>query len=228
MNILKWSIIVVIIIIAAIAGISYGIVSSNYRFDLNKFSMVKLTSSRVRIEQPIDQIKINVRTAKLTIEPGAHPGIEMANVTNGQYQVKQSGNQLVIEQDDHLSHHLEIGKSPVIKLILPKPELEEINVSQLNGTLVFNQITAKELIVDHYNGTTIGNGLSIIEQGTINKHNGTTKLTGAQLPGLKVSVKTGNFTLNGERKAASMHTYDDHHANQLVINSGSGEVSVTD
>lgn len=227
MNVLKWSIIVVIVIVVGLVGISYGIISSNNRFDLNKLSMVKLTSRQVDLGQSIDHIKINVRTAKLTFTTGNRSKIEMTNVASGQYQVKQSGNQLVIEQDDHLSHHLEIGKSPIIKITIPKPEIKEINISQLNGTLIFNQLTTEKLIVNHYNGTTIGNGLKITEQGVINKHNGTTKLTGAKFPGLKVSVKTGNFTLNGVKKASSMHTYNDHHADQLVINSGSGQVSIS-
>ncbi|MCL1631934.1 DUF4097 domain-containing protein [Sporolactobacillus sp. CPB3-1] len=227
MKVLTWSIIIVLLIAVGLVGISYGITLSNNRFDLNKFSMVKLTSKQVELGQSINQIRINVRTAKLTFTTGNSSKIEMTHVANGQYQVKQSGNQLVIEQDDHLSHHLEIGKSPIIKITVPKPEIKEINVSQLNGTLIFNRLTTEKLIVNHYNGTTVGNSLTIAKQGVINKHNGATRLTGARFPGLKVSVKTGKFTLNGAKKASSMHTYDDHHTDQLVINSGSGQVSVS-
>lgn len=219
---IKWIILVLILL----GGIIFLINVSGFRFNLNQFSVEKLANSEITVnDETLKNIKLDVRTAKVTFKQGNKAEIRFLNVSNKQFRITQK-NGLSIIQNKSSQHQIEFGKTAEIEIITPK-NISKLEIHQLNGTLNLKNIVVDKVLINHVNGTTFASNLTIVKSGTIDKKNGSTTLNKIEVPGLKVKVKTGSFKLDGVTKANSSETYDDGKPNQLQINSNTGQVKVT-
>lgn len=218
-------IVVIFIIVIILTGLITWTNSTDRRINVNSFSVSKLTDKEFAISNTVENLSINVRTAKVKITSGDASKVFIKNVSKDQYQIENNNHKLTVFQKNSSSHNLEIGKSPEMLIVIPK-RMKNINVEQLNGTLKLDNLDVGSLEINHQNGTTLSNDLKVEKQGTISKKNGKTSLDNLAVSGLKVSVKNGAFTLNGSKKISSNKTYDDHQDQGLTINSGSGQVNV--
>lgn len=226
-NGLLWGISIVGVIILIVVAVVGWAMTTNKRVDVNSFSVTNLTNTSQTITNNTKEVKINARTAFIQIQSGDEPKVIFQNVGESQYQVTQKQGVLEISQAASHSHHLEIGRSAMIKVIVPRETLVDLTVAQLNGTLKLTDLSVKQLNINHHNGTTIAKRLTVLNGGAIEKDNGKTELNQLTTPGVRVAVKNGQFKLNGERKAGSGDTYSDDANHQLKINSKTGQVRVT-
>ncbi|WP_057895815.1 DUF4097 family beta strand repeat-containing protein [Liquorilactobacillus oeni] len=227
-TILIWLGFFIVILLLVGGGFALWAQKSARRIDVNSLKFEKLQTSSRSLSPQLQNIELKVRTARIFIEEGTKPKVDLENIPASQFKVTAAKQQLIITQKDYFSHRLELGKSATIRITLPAGKsLEELSVDQLNGLLKLNKITVQDLTIDHRNGTSLGQNLILKGSGEVKKRNGTTVFNNLAAPGLKVSIKTGTFKLNGQRKAASNQNYDDHQTKQLKIVSGTGQVRVT-
>lgn len=219
-NTLLISLITIVVLVGMIVGGIFWINTTNQRFNFNTMSISKLTTKNINLNE-LDNIDLNIRTAKVIVEESNTNSITLKNVTPHDLTVDSERN-LKISQEKNNKHQLEIGKSAVI-IIKSKQDLNSIKVNQLNGEFKIRNLNVNNMEIDHTNGSTIIDNLKLNNGGVINKKNGKTELTDVNIPGLKVNVKTGAFKSNGTKKNNS---YNDDHHEQLIINSNTGQVSV--
>ncbi|MFD1473027.1 hypothetical protein [Companilactobacillus mishanensis] len=214
-------IIVVVVLTLAVVLIS----ASGNRIDVNSFSVSKLENKTTQVSGDVKAVNLKVRTASVNIKKGTQNKIEFQNIVPDQFEVQVKSGKLNLIQHDYAKHHLEVGKSAAITIVLKNStDIKKLQVDQLNGTLKLNNLTTDNLLINHVNGTTLSNDLNVRDSGKLVKKNGKTSFTKFSSPGLKASVKTGTFKLNGTKKS---NDYNDNKDAQFVINSGSGQVSVT-
>lgn len=213
--------IVVVVLVVGIGGFVGWANQSGHLVNVNTLSVNKLTNDDINMSE-LEQVRLNVRTAKVTIEKSDTDSISLQNIVSKNFKISKDNSSINIRQKGSDKHQLEIGKSPVI-VIRIKQGLNTVNIHQRNGTLRFNDVAVKDMKVTHVNGSTIADGLSVTHSGEITKKNGKTDLDNLTIPGLAVSVKNGTFKLNGTKKSNS---YSDNKANQLSIVSGNGQVGI--
>ncbi|AKP66154.1 DUF4097 family beta strand repeat-containing protein [Companilactobacillus ginsenosidimutans] len=225
---MKKILLIVLVVLIVIVVAVFGIQAAGMRANLNTLSIKKVSDQSIELPNELNSVDIKVRTAKVTIEKGNKSEVIIKNKVVGQYKIDSKDNQVSILEQNYGKHQLEIGKSASILIRVKNAQnMNQIKINQLNGTLNLNSLKVNNLSVDHQNGTTLANNLNLPTGGSINKKNGTTNLKNINTPGLKVSVKSGNFELNGRKKASSKHTYTDNSTKQLQINSGSGQVKIS-
>lgn len=196
---------------------------TNRRININTASINPLTSKGISLSNP-QRIDFSVRTAVVQIKSGTSSKLQFDNISNDQYHLTKHNNILKITENNALKHQLEIGKSPKITLTIPQKAIDSLVIEQLNGTLKLNDLTIDHLKIHHHNGTTLSKNLTIKSTSKLIKDNGETTLTNLNVSGLVVNVKTGQFKLNGKKQ---IKNYRDSGHDPLTINSGSGQVSVT-
>lgn len=215
--------IITTLLLITIIGIGFisWINNNHYQFTVNNFKLSKLEQRKVKLDA-LNSLTINVRTAKIKIKEAPTSSLTIDNFIPSQFNLEQKNGKLTINQNDFSNHQIELGRSPIITITV-NHDLNDINIDQLNGTLSFEQVTTNKLNVFHHNGTTTATNLKIRNSGHIIKKNGTTNLNNLAVKGLRVSVKTGNFKLNGTKQSKQ---FDDHHPNQLAVDSTTGQVSI--
>lgn len=120
---------------------------------------------------------------------------------------------------------MEIGKSPIITITVTNPhQLKAINGQLLNGTLSLSQLTTRTLALKHLNGTTLINHLTVTHGGYFTKTNGRTDLQRLTANGLNVTIKNGQFKLNGKPQAKIYRQVGTH---PLTVTSQNGQLSLT-
>lgn len=223
---LKWILLVVIVLSVLIGGAAWGITASGHRVNVNQMSVAKLEDKTVKLSPGLNELSIKVRTAVVQIKQGSALSLKTENAVTGEYEIHQTGEKLTLTQSHANDHQLEFGRSATITITVPK-KLANIHVEQLNGTLRMENVTVGTLMINHLNGTTLMDSVTIVHDGTLTKKNGTTDLKQMTLPGLKMELTNGQGKLNGKKVAGNAKVYSDNQADQLVIKSGNGQVSVT-
>ena len=218
---------IIILIIIVIAGLIGWTTSTNRRLNVSDFSLTKLTNKEINLADNPERINLSVRTAVVKIQSGKTNTLKLINVGSNQYHVNQNDGQLGISEHNADTHQIEIGHSPQIILTLTKHNLQTLKVDQLNGTLKLNNLTVQDLQLHHHNGTTVVRGLTITGSGELTKDNGQTDFYQLTNSGLDVSIKSGQFKLNGIKKTGSGHSYHEAGNHPLTINSGSGQVRIS-
>ena len=218
---------IVVLVIIVIAGLIGWTTATNKRLNVSNFSITSLTSKQLQLNNNPQKIILSVRTAVVKIQSGKTNQLKLNNVAKSQYHINQGNGQLTITEDNVGKHQMEIGHSPVIILTLTKDVLKELSVDQLNGTLKLNQLTVKNLQLHHHNGATVVHRLTITGEGKLTKDNGQTDFYQLSSNGLEVSVRSGQFKLNGIKKTNSGHSYHEAGNHPLIIKSGSGQVRVS-
>ena len=186
---------IVIVIGLVLGGITFWAVKTKKRINLNTMAASSLTTKQVALTTP-KRIDISVRTAKIQIKTGVNTQLQLTNVSRDQYQVTKQAGVLRISEGNSQNHQLEIGKSPVITLTMPKETLNSLKINQLNGTLKLNDLVIDQLLVHHHNGTTLIKNLTLNDDSEIIKDNGETTINHLTVSGLKVNVKTGQVAIN--------------------------------
>lgn len=227
---MKKMLLTLLTIIIAFSVITAGLIgwtkATNQRLNVNQFSSTKLVSKDINLTKNIDSIDMSVRTAVVQVKVGPKTNLQLDNVGKEQYQIKQIDGNLSIVEQNSMQHQWEIGASPKIILTIPAKTLSRVQIEQLNGTLKLNDLTVKNLKLQHHNGTTIVRKLTITGHGELDKHNGQTDFYQLKSDGVTVSIKSGQFKLNGIKKASSGQRYRENGSHPLVINSGSGQVRI--
>lgn len=220
---LLWSLLILLVLFGLFA---LWIIVSQRRLNVNTGNLGRLTQQTVTLQSTPQKIRLDIRTARLVIKPGNHCQLSTNNVINNQFKINNSDHQLTLTEAHAAQHQFEIGKTPVITLTVPT-KIQQLTVNQLNGTLILNDLTVDSLEINHHNGTTTANNLTLRDSGQLTKENGKTDLRNLTSDGLAVSVKTGQFKLNGTKRAGSKQRYRQPGDHPLTITSGSGQVSVT-
>ncbi|WP_338231127.1 DUF4097 family beta strand repeat-containing protein [Companilactobacillus muriivasis] len=218
---------IIILIIVIITGLIGWTTSTNRRLNASDFALTKLTSKEIKLDSNPERIDLSVRTAVVKIQLGKTNTLKLTNVGSNQYHVNQNDSRLGISEHSADTHQIEIGHSPQIILTLTKRNLHALKIDQLNGTLKLNNLTVQDLQLHHHNGTTVVRGLTITGSGELTKDNGQTDFYQLTNSGLNVSIKSGQFKLNGIKKASSGHSYHEFGNHPLTINSGSGQVRIS-
>lgn len=229
-NKMKKILIALLILVAIVTVVIVGLIgwtaNTNQRLNVNQFTMTKLETKNMNVAEKINSIDISVRTAAIQVRTGQKANLQLTNVGQKQCQIKQIDGQLSITENNFSKHQWEVGQSAKIILTLPPKTLNHLQIEQLNGTLKLNDLTVKDLQLQHSNGTTIARKLTITGHGELDKHNGRTDLYQLTSDGLDVSVKSGQFKLNGIKKAGSGQRYRENGSHPLIIKSGSGQVRI--
>lgn len=224
-KVIGWLVGLIIVVAVVIGGMVWWANASSHRVNLSQLKVEKLTSTTFTAKHEAKNLAVNVRTAVVTVKSGSQFKVQATNVTSNDYQVKQIGDTVTVKQSQAGNHQLELGKSARIVVTVPS-QLTTLSVAQLNGTLKMTAVQVGHLTINHNNGTTLMNDITVLKDGTLNKKNGTTTLTHMHVPGVKFGVKNGQAQLNGKKVAKQGQTYNDDHAAQLVIVSGNGQVKV--
>lgn len=217
---------VTLILLIVLATSLFWIVASHRRLNVNTGQLGQLTHRTVTLRGTPQNISLRVRTARLNIQAGSHYQLLMNNVINNQFDINNNERDLSITEQNHTQHQLEIGKTPVLTLIVPA-KLHQLTIQQLNGTITLHNLTTDTLAVDHANGTTKIDQLTLKQSGQLTKQNGRTDITHLTSDGLHVTVKTGQFKLNGRKHTGQHPAYTQAGTHPLTINSGNGQVNVT-
>lgn len=214
----------VILSLIVVLGIGATVMNiGNFRVNMSNFSVEKLIDQKTNLEtENIKNLDVNIQNAKVEVRTGSRSQVEFKNVTKGQFKVSQQTGTVKIKQTNLGTR---LGKASEIIITVPQ-KIDNLTISHVSGTLKLTGLTIEHLDINHKNGTTVISD-SHLDSGIINKKNGSTTLKQVEVPGLKVSVKTGNFKLNGVTKAHGNQTYDDEQAKQLIIKSNTGQVEVT-
>ncbi|AKP64312.1 DUF4097 family beta strand repeat-containing protein [Levilactobacillus koreensis] len=219
---------VIILLIVLGGGLIAWANTTHRRIDVTNFTAKSLATKTISLADNPRQLTFDLRTAVLVIQPGSTTTLTLDHVTADQFQIDYSNDSLTVNQKDAQQHHLEIGKSAVLTLTVAHPTtLKALTITQLNGTLKLNGLTVNRLAIDHTNGTTLANHLTVTGNGQLTKKNGATTLNDLTTDGLHVAVKTGQFKLNGAKKAGSGQSYHELGQHPLTISSGSGQVQIT-
>lgn len=212
--------IIVICVVIVVSGISI-LNTSDKRVNVNEMSISKLQDKTINIDD-LKKIDVKIRSAKIVIKKSNSNSASLKNISLNDYKINSDSGRLRISQKENEKHKLEIGKSTII-VINVKSDLNSIDINQLNGTLQFNNIVTNLMNVNHSNGSTISNGLRIVNNGSIKKKNGKVELNNLVVDGLSVSVKNGAFKLNGKKEK---NNYDNNKHNQLLIKNDNGQILV--
>lgn len=215
-----WSILFLLILLGVF---TIWIILSQRRLNVSTGQLGQLTRQTQTLPTAPQTVQLDLRTAHLEIRSGTHYQLAMNHVMTHQFKITNHHQQLRITEGHATQHQIEIGKTPVITLTVPQ-SLQRLTVNQLNGTLILNRLTVDTLAIKHDNGTTTATDLTLIHGGQLTKKNGRTDLRQLTSDGLKVTVKTGQFKLNGTKRANS---YTQPGEDPLTITSGTGQVRVT-
>jgi len=226
---MKKIIIAVLIVLVAIVFIGGGLTAwatgTHRRLNLNHFTATPLTTQTQILSQSPKRIRFDLRTAVIKIEPGRTNQLKLTNAGQNQYQVNQTGTSWSLTEKQANRHQLEIGQSPTITLTLADPQaIQQLTINQLNGTLNLNDLTTNNLAIHHHNGTTFAQNLTLTGAGEVTKDNGRTTIQHLTSNGLTVTIRTGQFKLNGQKTGRH---YQQSGYQPLRITSGSGQVSVS-
>jgi len=226
---LLFSILITLIVLAVVLGGTVTWATTHHqRIDVNSLTITPLKTQQHQLTNRPQSINIAVRTAKVIIKRGRVNRLTLANVAPQQFAVTTKDNHLTLLQKSASDHHIELGKSAVITLTVAEPAtFTNLTIRQLNGTLQLNDLTTQRLAIDHQNGTTNADHLTVTAGGQLRKRNGTTTLTHLKTAGLQVSVKTGQFKLNGQKRAGNNQQACLPGAHPLTISIGSGQVRIT-
>ena len=218
-----WSLIILLILLGLL---TLWVITSQRRLNVKTGQLNRLTHQTVTVPTAPHTVRLTLRTAHLVIQPGSRYQLSMDNIINNQFEINNSNRHFNLTEAHANHHQFEIGKTPVITLTVPQ-NLQQLAITQLNGTLVLNRLTVGTLDVNHSNGTTTATDLTLLHGGQLAKKNGRTDLRRLTSDGLKVSVKTGQLQLNGAKRASSHQSYTKPGDAPLTIRSGSGQVQVT-
>ncbi|WP_367295687.1 hypothetical protein [Levilactobacillus yonginensis] len=224
------SILVMFIVLAIVlGGTIIWATTQHQRINVNSLTITPLKTQRRSLTNSPKNVNIAVHTAKVIIKRGQVNQLTLNHVTPNQFDVTIKGNQLTLLQNAANNHHVELGKSAIITLTVAEPAaFTDVTIHQFNGTLQLNDLTTQRLAIDHTNGTTNANHLTVTAGGHLRKQNGATTLTHLKTAGLQVSVKTGQFKLNGHKRAGNHQQASLPGTHPLTISSGSGQVQITD
>ncbi|WP_164504755.1 DUF4097 family beta strand repeat-containing protein [Levilactobacillus huananensis] len=204
-----------------------GITASQHRLTVNTGQLERLTHQTIPLEEQPHQLRLAVRTARVTIRTGTTPAVSLNQVAKAQYKVVNTPDHLSITEPLAHQHQLTIGHTPIITITLPAKRLKHLQITQLNGTLHLHPLIVNTGQITHQNGTTIAKHLTIHQGGQFTKCNGATTLTNLSVQGLQVSVKNGQAKLNGRRIAENHHAYRRAGQHPFIIRSGNGQVNLT-
>ncbi|WP_125568202.1 hypothetical protein [Companilactobacillus insicii] len=212
--------VIAICVVIALSGISI-LNTSDKRLNVNEMSISKLKDKTINIDD-LKKIDVKIRSAKIIVKKSNSNSVSLKNISLNDYEISSHSGRLRISQKENEKHKLEIGKSTII-VINVKNDLNSIDINQLNGTLQFNNIVVNRMSINHSNGSTISDGLRLVDNGSIKKKNGKVELNNLIVDGLSVSVKNGSFKLNGKKEK---NNYDDNKHNQLLIKNDNGQIMV--
>lgn len=212
--------VIAICVVIALSGISI-LNTSDKRLNVNEMSISKLKDKTINIDD-LKKIDVKIRSAKIIVKKSNSNSVSLKNISLNDYEISSHSGRLRISQKENEKHKLEIGKSTII-VINVKNDLNSIDINQLNGTLQFNNIVVNRMSINHSNGSTISDGLRLVDNGSIKKKNGKVELNNLIVDGLSVSVKNGSFKLNGKKEK---NNYDDNKHNQLLIKNDNVQIMV--
>lgn len=226
---MKKIIIPVLVILVAIALIGGALtawaIGTHRRLNLNHFTTTPLSTQTQTLSQSPKRIRFDLRTAVVRIKPGRTNQLTLTNAGSNQYQTNQTGTSWSLTEKQANRHQFEIGQSPTITLTLTDPRaIQQLTINQLNGTLKLTNLTTHGLSIHHHNGTTLAQDLTLTGAGNLTKNNGQTTIQHLTSNGLAVTIRNGQFKLNGHSAGRHYHQSGHH---PLHITSGSGQVSVT-
>lgn len=220
---LFWLLLAIVIILGTLV---LWLTTSNRRFNVSTGRLSQLTTQNRSFDTQPQTVHLVLRTAQLKIKSGNHYQLTARHVSSDQFKLTHSNGVLSITEANAKHHQLEIGKTPVLTLTVPT-KVEQLTVDQLNGTLALNDLTVGMLTLHHHNGTTKATNLTVTRGGELIKQNGRTDLRRLTSDGLSIAIKTGQFKLNGIKRASNQQTYTQAGNHPLTIKSGTGQVRVT-
>ncbi|WP_413627967.1 DUF4097 family beta strand repeat-containing protein [Fructilactobacillus vespulae] len=219
----KW-VLLIGLVVGAIFGCLYLWASStNNRINVNHFKIDHLDKFTFSSDKKQVNLKLSTRTANLNITEGNEFKIVLNDAVKSDYKFSEQENNIKLVQKDAHSHQLEIGNTPTINIQVPKNQIDNYDIYQLNGTIQIKQLVANKATIQHDNGTTNLTDFSVHNGGTLNKKNGSTNLSNVAVAGIKAKVDNGNISVSGDKKGKS---YQTGNTPFFEINSGQGQIKI--
>ncbi|GBG95154.1 hypothetical protein LFYK43_16130 [Ligilactobacillus salitolerans] len=222
---LLWTIGIVVVVLLIAGGFAVFLMQTGRRFDFNTQKMQDLTTQEIAIKDTTQSIDLNLRTAKINVQAGKHALLKIKDAGKNELEVTQNTKTLSLSQANALKHHLEIGKTPEITLTVPANQLSKISGELLNGTVKIQDLRLQSLQLHHHNGTTRIKNTRLAQNSTLTKDNGATDLDGLAVPGLNITVKTGQITVH-DKKLGGKKEFVSGQRPRFNIRSGSGQVKI--